>query len=220
MHNADAQSGVSSLRVSFSCRKATKCSVAAVDFWLAQTLDVASNNSRKAENSRAVPPKFSKSNNAPVRAANARVLSAQSLQELQRTASAIAEAQRALQELEGFHAPWVSYQAFNTLGKLRETEGERNEAEALYMRAITELELLRGNIKLDELRMSFGKDKYQVYENIVSVKLGKGDSRTAFEFVERSKSRTLIDQMERSVETAWDAGERRVSPLAAHSEST
>ena len=42
------------------------------------------------------------------------------------------------------------------------------------MRAITELELLRGNIKLDELRMSFGKDKYEVYENMVNVKLSKG----------------------------------------------
>ena len=85
------------------------------------------------------------------------------------------------------------------------------------MRAITELELLRGNIKLDELRMSFGKDKYQVYENMVSVKLAKGDARTAFEFVERSKSRTLIDQMERSVETVWDVSVDSSPPAAAHS---
>src|SRR4030095_5426799 len=73
------------------------------------------------------------------------------------------------------------------------------------MCAIKELELLRGNIKLDELRMSFGKDKYEVYENMVSVNLAKGDARPAFELVARSKSRTLIDQMERSVETVWDS---------------
>ena len=29
----------------------------------------------------------------------------------------------------------------------------------------------RGNIRLDEMRMSFGRDKYQVYENIVNLKL-------------------------------------------------
>ena len=56
------------------------------------------------------------------------------------------------------------------------------------------------------MRMSFGKDKYQVYENIVNLKLSRGDSRAAFEFVERSKSRTLIDLLERNLDTVWDAG--------------
>src|SRR5262249_24137315 len=52
----------------------------------------------------------------------------------------------------------------------------------------------------------FGKDKYQVYENIVNLKLDRDDRRTAFDFVERSKSRTLIDLLERNLETVWDAG--------------
>src|SRR5678815_4964782 len=172
-------------------------------FWLARLLIRQNQFAEGGKLARQSAEVFEKQN-APLRAANARVWSAHSLQELRETGPAIAEAQRALQRLEGFHAPWVSYRVFNTLGKLRELEGERNEAETLYMRAITELELLRGNIKLDELRMSFGKDKYEVYENMVSVKLVKGEASTAFEFVERSKSRTLIDQMERSVETVWD----------------
>jgi CHAT domain-containing protein len=54
--------------------------------------------------------------------------------------------------------------------------------------------------------MSFGRDKYQVYENIVNLKLTKGDTRSAFQFVERSKSRTLIDLLEKNLETAWDTG--------------
>jgi CHAT domain-containing protein len=56
------------------------------------------------------------------------------------------------------------------------------------------------------MRMSFGRDKYQVYENIVNLKLTKGDAREAFHFVERSKSRTLIDLLERNLETVWDTG--------------
>src|SRR5437879_9075073 len=52
--------------------------------------------------------------------------------------------------------------------------------------------------------MSFGRDKYQVYENIVNLKLTKNDTRAAFQFVERSKSRTLIDLLERNLETVWD----------------
>ena len=58
--------------------------------------------------------------------------------------------------------------------------GAIDEAEQLYMKAIDQMESLRGNIRLDEMRMSFGRDKYQVYENIVNLKLSKGDARAAF----------------------------------------
>ena len=67
------------------------------------------------------------------------------------------------------------------------------------------MESLRGNIRLDELQMSFGKDKYQVSENLVSLKLDRGDQRHAFDFVEQSKSAHLIDLLERNLETVWDA---------------
>ena len=201
-HDADAKRAFLRARELF-VQEGNDSLVAFVDFWLARLLIRQQQFAEGGKLARQSAEVFEKQN-ALLRAANARVWSARSLQELRETGPAIAEAQRALKGLEGFRAPWVSYRVFNTLGKLREIEGERNEAETLYMRAITELELLRGNIKLDELRMSFGKDKYEVYENMVSVKLGKGEASTAFEFVERSKSRTLIDQMERSVETVWD----------------
>jgi CHAT domain-containing protein len=81
-----------------------------------------------------------------------------------------------------------------------------DEAEQLYLKAIDQMESLRGNIRLDEMRMSFGRDKYQVYENIVNLKLTKNDARAAFQFVERSKSRTLIDLLEKNLETVWDTG--------------
>src|SRR2546427_11940158 len=84
--------------------------------------------------------------------------------------------------------------------------GAIDEAGQLYMKAIDQMESLRGNIRLDEMRMSFGSDKYQVYENIVNLKLSKGDERAAFQFVERSKSRTLIDLLEKNLETVWDTG--------------
>jgi CHAT domain-containing protein len=142
----------------------------------------------------------------PVRSANARVLSAQSLQELHEPARALAEAKRALQELDGFHAPWVAYQALHTLGRLQELAGADHEAESSYIRAAGNLESLRGSIRLDELRMSFGTDKYQVYENIVNLQLNRGDKHSAFDYVERSKSRTLIDLLERNLETVWNAG--------------
>lgn len=179
--------------------------VAVLDLWRAQLLIRQQQFSTAQELAQRSAEIFEKQQ-VPVRAANARVLSAQTWQELDDTASALEEAQRALDEIEGYHAPWVSYQCYNTLGRLKELDGSIAEAEDLYMKAIEEMESLRGNIRLDELRMSFGRDKYQVYENIVNLKLGKGDTRAAFQFVERSKSRTLIDLLEKNLETVWDTG--------------
>ena len=180
--------------------------VASVDVWLAQLLIRQQKFSEAQDLARRAAESFDRQQ-VPVRAASARVLSAQSLQELEDTVSAMADAQLALRELEGFHAPWVSYQAYNMLGHLKERNGALQEAEDLYLRAISDLESLRGNIRLDELRMSFGKDKYQVYENIVNLKLQRADYRRAFDYVERSKSRTLIDLLERNLETVWDKGD-------------
>jgi len=179
--------------------------VAVIDLWRAQLLIRQQQFSIAQELAQRAAEVFEKQQ-APARAANARVLSAQSWLELEETAPAMREAQKALDEIEGYHAPWVSYQCYNTLGRLKELKGAAEEAEQLYMKAIDQMESLRGNIRLDEMRMSFGRDKYQVFENIVNLKLTKADARGAFQFVERSKSRTLIDLLEKNLETVWDAG--------------
>ncbi|PYS16274.1 MAG: hypothetical protein DMG15_02740 [Acidobacteria bacterium] len=179
--------------------------VAVVDLWRAQLLTRQQQFSTAQELAQRSAEIF-ESQQAPARAANARVLSAQSFLELEERTPALREAQKALDRIEGYHAPWVSYQCYNTLGRLKELNGAIDEAEQLYMKAIDQMESLRGNIRLDEMRMSFGRDKYQVYENIVNLKLTKGDARAAFQFVERSKSRTLIDLLEKNLETVWDTG--------------
>ena len=179
--------------------------VGVVDLWRAQLLTRQQQFSTAQELAQRSAEVFERGHD-PARAANARVLSAQSWLELAETAPALQEAQKALDEIEGYHAPWVSYQCYNTLGRLKELNGSIDEAEQLYLKAIDQMESLRGNIRLDEMRMSFGRDKYQVYENIVNLKLTKDDPRAAFQFVERSKSRTLIDLLEKNLETVWDTG--------------
>ena len=179
--------------------------VAVVDLWRAQLLTRQQQFSTAQELAQRSAEIFERQQ-APARAANARVLSAQSFLELEERTPALREAQRALDGIEGYHAPWVSYQCYNTLGRLKELNGSIDEAEQLYMKAIDQMESLRGNIRLDEMRLSFGRDKYQVYENMVNLKLTKNDPRAAFQFVERSKSRTLIDLLEKNLETVWDTG--------------
>lgn len=179
--------------------------VAVIDLWRAQLLTRQQQFSTAQELAQRAAEIFEKQQ-VPARAANARVLSAQSWLELAEPAPALQEAQKALDEIEGYHAPWVSYQCYNTLGRLKELNGSLDDAEQLYTKAIDQMESLRGNIRLDEMRMSFGRDKYQVYENMVNLKLAKGDKHAAFQFVERSKSRTLIDLLEKNLETVWDTG--------------
>jgi tetratricopeptide (TPR) repeat protein len=179
--------------------------VAVIDLWRAQLLTRQHQFAPAQELAQRAAEIFEKQQ-VPARAANARVLSAQSWIELDATAPALKEAQKALDEIEGFHAPWVSYQCYNTLGRLKELNGAIDQAEQLYSKAIEQMESLRGNIRLDEMRLSFGRDKYQVYENMVGLKLAKGDRHAAFQFVERSKSRTLIDLLEKNLETVWDTG--------------
>ncbi|MBI4471829.1 MAG: CHAT domain-containing protein, partial [Acidobacteria bacterium] len=204
LNDKDAEKAFLAAREVFT-KEGNELWVAVVDLWRAQLLIRQQQFSTAQELARRSAETFEKQQ-VPVRAANARVLSAQSWQELDNTASALDEAQKALDEIEGYHAPWVSYQCYNTLGRLKELDGAFEEAEQLYLKAISEMESLRGNIRLDELRMSFGRDKYQVYENIVNLKLSKADVYAAFGLVERSKSRTLIDLLERNLETAWDVG--------------
>src|SRR4030095_3040842 len=112
MHNAEAHTAFVRARELF-VQEGNEVAVATIDLCLAQLMlrqhqyqDAAQLAQRSAE-------VFEK-DRIPVRAADARVLSAQSLEGLKETAAALADAQRALRELEGLHAPWVSYQAFNT----------------------------------------------------------------------------------------------------------
>ncbi len=204
LHDKEAEKALITARGIFR-EEGNKVWVAVLDLWRAQLLTRQQQFSTAQELAQHAAEVFEQEK-APARAANARVLSAQSWLELAETAPALEEAQKALDGIRGYHAPWVSYQCYNTLGRLKEVNGSLDEAEQLYLKAIDQMESLRGNIRLDELRMSFGRDKYQVYENIVNVKLARDQKKAAFEFAERSKSRTLIDLLEKNLETVWDTG--------------
>jgi tetratricopeptide (TPR) repeat protein len=133
-----------------------------------------------------------------VRGAYARIVLAQVLRNQGHGPEALAEVERALSSLSGYHAKWVSYQGRALLAGLQAENGRIAEAEHLYREAIDELESLRGHIQLDEFRMSFGRDKYQVYANLVDLMIQTGRIEDAFYWVERSKSRTLLDLLERN----------------------
>jgi CHAT domain-containing protein len=80
-------------------------------------------------------------------------------------------------------------------GRIAEDEGQEDEAIALYARAIDVLEAQRSSINTEANKIGFIGNKQEVYERIIQLLLKRGQSGQALEYVERSKSRALIDML-------------------------
>jgi CHAT domain-containing protein len=105
-------------------------------------------------------------------------------------------------KLEKVSTPWLNYQCNFTLGLAQEALGETEAAAESFSAAITALETIRGNIIADELKITFFKDKLSVYERLIALCLdapGGERIREAYDYVERSKSRALVDLLSSGV---------------------
>ena len=101
--------------------------------------------------------------------------------------------QSALDRLEEAGAPALSYQAWYVLGVVEESLGAPEAAYQAYLKAHEHLENLRSNLKAEEMKVAFLKDKLEVYEALVRMSLGRDRPDAAFEYVEQAKSRSLAD---------------------------
>ena len=138
-----------------------------------------------------------------------------------RTGSAVEgrlECALALKILENLDAPILHYQAHFLLGQIEQAEGNFSSAYVEYQKARTEFESLRSNLGRDELRISFMKNKTELYERLVEVCLHAGlpDASTeeAFRYIELAKSRSLTELMFQRSQTLPDseAGAERARP--------
>jgi tetratricopeptide (TPR) repeat protein len=112
------------------------------------------------------------------------------------------EVQAASKALGEEPAPWLGYQIHYVTGDILKRQARLDEAGAAFRKAVSELEVLRTNIHVDELRMTFLKDKLKIYEGLVRCALDVGDPsslREAFEAVEHAKSRTLVDLLANNI---------------------
>jgi CHAT domain-containing protein len=108
--------------------------------------------------------------------------------------------QRAVQMLRSVESPALTFEADFVIGQVDEARGDRLGALAAYERAHSSLERLRSHLQGEELKVAFLKDKLAVYEGLVSLLLDGEDRdeqavRRAFDFIERSKSRSLADMI-------------------------
>lgn len=129
----------------------------------------------------------------------AHLLLAQIALQVDDVAAADLETQAAVARLSGLQTPVLTYQAHFLEGEIARARGQREAAHRAYLEARTALETLRSRLQGEELKISFVKNRMQVYEALVALYLSGGDAGTsgeeAFACIEAAKSRNMIEMI-------------------------
>jgi CHAT domain-containing protein len=115
------------------------------------------------------------------------------------TANAMQECLHAEAVVSDLEAPLLTFQTYFLMGDLQLESGDRKGAYASFQVARKGLETLRSSLRGQELKISFVKDRLEVYEHLVDLCLsghaGPDPLHEAFEMMEQAKSRSLVDLM-------------------------
>ncbi len=159
----------------------------------------------------------------PGKAALAHLLLARIALQVGELPAAQSETDAAIARISGLQAPVLAYQTHFLRGQLAQTRGDRPYAFAAYQEARKSLEALRSRLHAEELKISFVKNRLQVYEALVDLHLsgdgGESSAAEAFSFIEAAKSRSMTEMIFQSGQSLplGDAGQselvRRIRDL-------
>jgi CHAT domain-containing protein/tetratricopeptide (TPR) repeat protein len=110
----------------------------------------------------------------------------------------------------------IHWQVLFERGRIAEREGDDDGAIELYRRAIEVIERQRASIATEAAKIGFAGDKQQAYARLVAKLVARGRAADAFDFVERAKSRALVDLLASRTDFAsreLEAG--RAAPLVS-----
>jgi CHAT domain-containing protein len=127
-----------------------------------------------------------------VRRAEADTLAARAALGLGDAPAAAELARTALATSERSGAPWLAHEGHLVLARVAALEGRRSEALAECERAVTSVEQVQSRLA-PELRSHFLDDKVQVFREAVQMALAAGEPDLALGYLERAKSRALVD---------------------------
>ncbi|MFO1381188.1 MAG: CHAT domain-containing protein [Chitinivorax sp.] len=80
-------------------------------------------------------------------------------------------------------------------GRIAESDGELEKAAEFYRKAIEVIEQQRSNISTEANKIGFVGDKQDVYAGLVKLLFRMDKAAQAFEYIERSRSRALVDML-------------------------
>lgn len=116
----------------------------------------------------------------------------------------------AVQQVAALETPALRYEAHLVQGQVYAAAGDRGRAVSAFETARRELEILRGGLRADELKIAFVRNKLELYERLIAIRLEDEDPRRfeeAFSYVEQAKCRSLLDLVARPVHTLADVAE-------------
>jgi len=120
-------------------------------------------------------------------------------------AEAQREADECVSRLGAAHAPVLAHQVHFLVGQLAHRRGDLRAAHAAYQEARRALESLRSHIHSEELKISFSRNRLQVYEALLEVYLagaaGGTSAAEALGCIEAAKSRSMIEMIFQSGQT-------------------
>jgi tetratricopeptide (TPR) repeat protein len=148
-----------------------------------------------------------------VRQAQAELIQARARLGLEQGDQATDLARSALAIAEESAAPWLIHEGRDVLGGVARAKGDLSGALAEYEAAIASIERVQSRLAT-ELRTHFLEDKLQVYHRAIDCCLRLGKPEQAFAYLERAKSRALVDYLARTREVrprSWDAASRELA---------
>lgn len=123
---------------------------------------------------------------------------------------AVHACEEALEILPTLHAPILAYQAHLLQGEAYERLANRADAYASYHASHVALETLRSSIQKEELKISFMRNRADVYSRLARLCLERDSTQASAEealsYVESAKARTLRDLLLGGAPAVTDAG--------------
>jgi CHAT domain-containing protein len=115
------------------------------------------------------------------------------------------ETESAVTKMAGLQTPVLAYEAHVLRAQLAQGRGDRTAVLPSYREACKSLETMRSRLHSEELKISFVKNRLQVYEALVEMYLGgePGEISTAeaFGWIEAAKSRSMSEMIFQSGQT-------------------
>lgn len=112
---------------------------------------------------------------------------------------------------------WLAHEAHHLLGAVAAARGDLPAAHAAYGRAVRSVERVQSALAV-ELRAHFLDDKRHIYQDAIALCLRLGEPEAAFAYLERAKSRALVDYLASNLEVrpraSADADPELIATLA------